>query len=492
MSSPAHRAASPPYVVVGAGFTGLLAARRLAQAGHAVVALDAADRVGGQVHTGIVGGRPIDLGSEATHLMYPQVGALIDELGLRESMVLARPGTSWLWTPRGLRPLPEGVGPAGPTRLRPVLRSRVMSLPGLVRAGLEPVVAGRGRLPAAGEDDMAVGDFVASRFGRQVADRLVDPLLGSLHSGDVRRLSLRACAPSLVPAATSGASLLRASRARSRAGARPGPAVSFVAWPQGLVALTDALLAGLGGLAPGAVEVRLQHRVTALTPSPDGYRLTATGPEGPVHLSAAGVLLAVPAARAAELLRPVVPAAAAGFAQTPAASVATVVLGLPPAPVRRVPAMRANGLLVPSTEGSLLKASTFLSNKWAHLEDTGVFWLRMSAGRYFDERLAALDDDALVDHLRRDLRRFTGLDVHPDVVAVRRWPSAMPQLLVGHSARVAAARAALAAALPGVGVAGASYDGVGLASCITSATLIAAEVAAGGGRLGAPDPERTR
>ena len=86
------------------------------------------------------------------------------------------------------------------------------------------------------------------------------------------------------------------------------------------------------------------------------------------------------------------------FAATPTASVATVVLGLPPDAVRRVPALRANGLLVPSAEGSLLKASTFLSNKWAHLEDPDVFWLRMSAGRAFDDRLAALDDDRLVDH----------------------------------------------------------------------------------------------
>lgn len=478
MSSPT----APHVVVVGAGFTGLLAARRLAQAGCRVSIVDAADRIGGQVLTANLAGRPIDVGSEATHLMYPQVGRLVDELGLRDTMVSARTGTSWLWTPRGLRPLPEGVGPAGPTRLTPVVRSRVMTIPGLARAGLEPAVAFRRRLD--GGEDMAVGDFVASRFGAQVADRLVDPLLGSLHSGDVRRLSLRACTPSLVPAATSGGSLLTASRtARAARSGRETPPVSFVAWPEGLVTLTDALLTGLG------VEVRLGRRVTALVPGAGGdYRLTVGGEP----LDADAVVLAVPAARAAELLRPVVPVAADAFAATPTASVATVVLGLPPAAVRRVPALRANGLLVPSAEGSLLKAATFLSNKWAHLEDPDIFWLRMSAGRAFDDRLAALDDHELVDHLRRDLRRFTGLDVAPDVAHVQRWPAAMPQLTVGHTARVAAGRAALEAALPGVGVAGASYDGVGLASCITSATRIAAQVAQQLGRLDAPEIEGHR
>lgn len=479
------RAHGPHVVVVGAGFTGLLAARRAAQAGCRVTVVDAAERVGGLVRTQLIAGRPIDVGSEATHLMYPQVGALIDELGLRESMAIAQRGTSWLWTPRGLRPLPDGVGPAGPTRLRPVLRSRVMTAPGLLRAGLEPIVAGRHRLAI--DQDLSVGEFVASRFGAQVADRLVDPLLGSLHSGDVQRLSLRACAPSLVPAASCGGSLLRASRAaRAARAGRPPPAMSFVSWPQGLGRLTDALLADL---PIDAVAVRLRQRVTALVPASSGYQLHL---DGTAHLDADGVILAVPAAQAAELLRPLVPQAADGFAQTPTASVATVVLGVPTQSVHRVPAMRANGLLVPSAERTLLKASTFLSNKWAHLQDPDIFWLRMSAGRAGDDRLATLEDDALVGHLLRELRTFTNLDAHPDVVHVERWPAAMPQLIVGHNARIAAARAALTHALPGVAVAGASYDGVGLASCITSATRIAGQIAEHVGALVSADPEGIR
>lgn len=491
------RPREPQVVVVGAGFTGLLAARRAAQAGCRVIVLDASEGTGGQVRTTSITtrltARPLDVGSEATHLMYPQVGALIDELGLRETMVTARPGTSWLWTPRGLAPLPEGVGPAGPTRLVPVLRARVLSPAALVRAGLEPLLAGRHRL--GDEQDMAVRDFVAGRFGAQVADRLVDPLLGSLHSGNVRQLSLRACAPSLVPAATTGRSLLRASRRRratggrtsrgasqqaspgrpAAAGGRPSP-VSFVSWPDGLSTLTDALLTGL---PPGAVEVRLGHRVSALTrPAHAAYRLRVEPKtdSDAYDLDADGVILAIPAARATELLRPVAPHAADQFTQTPTADIATIVIGVSPAAVRRVPAMRGNGLLVPSTHGSLLKASTFLSNKWAHLDDDDVFWLRMSAGRAGDERLATLSDSALLDAVCQDLHTFTGFAADPDVVHIQRWPAAMPQLTVGHTARVASARADLAQRLPGLGVAGASYDGVGLASCITSATRTTRQV----------------
>lgn len=470
--------AAPPVAVVGAGLSGLLAARRLAQAGLRVVVLEAEDRPGGQVRTAEVAGRRLDVGAEAMHLGAPQVGALVDELGLRESMVVAERTTSWLWTPRGLRPLPAGVGPAGPTRLRPVLSSRVMSVAGLVRAGLEPVTARRrGGIDLRPGSDLSVGEFVSDRFGRQVTDRLVDPLLGSLHAGDVGTLSLRACAPSLVPAATEGRSLVRGRRRGPAGASGAAAALSFVSWPGGLGTVVDRLLDGV------AVEVRPGERVTALERLPgDGgarYRVRTDGGDG---LDVSGVVLAIPARHAAVLLRGTSAegaAAAAAIAGVRAASVATVLLGYLPDEVEGLPALRGTGVLVPSAERSLLKAATFLSTKWPFARPTrpgDLFWVRLSAGRAGSDAVAEHDDADLVAALRADLHRFTRLAAHPEHAHVERWPEAMPQLTVGHPDRMANARAALAA-LPGVALAGASYDGIGLASCITSAAAAAALVA---------------
>ena len=49
-----------------------------------------------------------------------------------------------------------------------------------------------------------------------------------------------------------------------------------------------------------------------------------------------------------------------------------------------------------------------------------------------------------------------------------RWVDGLPQYLVGHPERVAAARAAVAA-VPGLAIAGAAYDGVGVPACIRDA-----------------------
>ncbi len=468
MSTPSH--GQPVVAVVGGGITGLTAARRLAQEGLRVILLEGADRLGGQVHTLDLAGRRVDVGAEALHLAAPSARGFVDELGLGESVVPARSGTSWIWTPRGRRPLPAGVGPAGPTRLMPVLRSGVMTIAGLVRAGLEPLVAMLRRpLDASGPNDVSVGSFVSGRFGRQVTDRFVDPLLGGLHAGDVNELSLRACAPSLVPAASSRRSLVVRRRPSTppRAAGSPAP-VMFASWEGGLSTLTEALLRGVD------VEVRLGSRVTAITPSASGYLLDVEGAPG---VSADAVVLAIPSAAAASLIEPHAPAAAAPLRQQRTAKIATVVLGFPRAEVAHLPALAGNGILVPSSTGTLLKAVTHLSTKWPHLDGGDTYLLRVSAGRDGSDELAGLDDDALVARLLVDLARFTGIESQPTLVHVQRWPSGLPQLHVGHLERLGAVRAELAQHLPGVQLAGAAYEGVGLTSCITSAQTAARAVA---------------
>lgn len=460
-------------VVIGGGVTGLVAARRLDAAGFDVTLLEAGDRLGGQVLTTQVPGGPggttyaVDLGAEAMHTMAPRAVALIDELGLRGDVVTARSGESYLWTPRGRRRLPAGVGPAGPTRLRPVLASGVMTLPGLVRAGLEPLTARLRRPPALGPgNDVAVGEFVAARFGRQVVDRFVDPLLGGLHSGDVRRLSLRATAPMLVPAAAEGRSLMPL-----RLRELPRPAMDFLSWPGGLATLLDRLLLDT------RVQVRLGTAATALVPtSPDSHPSCRVLTSAGTGLEADAVVLAVPARAAADLLRPHLPRAADTLGETRTASTVSVLLGFPRAAVADVPALAGNGLLVPSTTGTLLKAVTNLSSKWPQYAAGDLFLVRLSAGRDGQDVVDRLDDDALVERLRRDLRRLTGLDAAPTLVRVQRWQQGLPQLTVGHVDRTASVREEVARALPGVVLAGASYDGIGLGNCVASGEAAASRL----------------
>lgn len=435
--------------VVGGGVSGLICARRLSQQGVQVTLFEAEPFLGGEIRTRTFAGHQIDIGAEAVHIAAPGMMDLIRELDLTETLITSNPGMSWLWTARGLRRLPAGVGPSGPRRLRPVLQSGIMSPRGLLRAALEPLIPRR-----ALHGDIGIGDFVSQRFGRQVVERFIDPVLGSLHAGNVYKLSLRAISPELSAIADSGASVMM-----SRRGGKSGPPLSFATWVGGLSIFVDRLLAGTD------VEVRMSSPVDSVMRLPSG-RFQIQEASG-VILKVDAVVLAIPARIAAKLIHPLSAKAANTLEQIRYASVATALVAYPRESARNVRALDGTGLLVPSTCNRLLKAATFLTTKWPHLADSNYFLMRLSSGRTDENIIDQLDDSALVARLHSDLIDATGITVEPLQYFVQRWPEAIPQLEIGHLDRIAQVREELES-YPGVMLAGSSYEGLGIATCLRS------------------------
>lgn len=137
-----------------------------------------------------------------------------------------------------------------------------------------------------------------------------------------------------------------------------------------------------------------------------------------------------------------------------------------------------SGFLVPPVDGHTIKASTFSSQKWAWSDaDPELAVLRTSLGRYGDEEHLHREDADLVDLSLSDLGEATGLTAKPVATVVTRWIDGLPQYPVGHLARVARVRDAVAG-LPSLRICGAAYDGVGIPACIASAERAANEITA--------------
>lgn len=435
-------------VVVGGGITGLAAAHEAGLAGARVTVLESSPRLGGKLAVSEVGGLQVDDGAESLLTRAPDGVALAREVGLGDALVPPTTAAASIWTRGALRPLPTRTLLGLPTDLAALARSGLLSARGLNRVPLDLVLPGR---PLT--EDVSVGDVVAARLGREVVDRLVDPLLGGVYAGRAERLSLQMTLPQVVPHLARRRSLILATRDALPA-ATGGPA-PFATLPGGLGRLPAAVAAASGA------RVRLSTTVRALQRTPTGWRLTTGSAAAPEVVEADAVVLAVPAAPAARLLSGLVPTAAAELAGLDYASVAlvTLVLGSPVGG-------EGSGFLVPAVEGRTTKAVTFSSRKWGHLAGER-FVLRGSVGRHGDTADLQRTDEELVAAVQRDLVDIVGPLPRVLDSRVSRWGGALPQYAVGHRDLVRRLRTAVAGQ-PGLAVAGAAYDGVGISACIRS------------------------
>ncbi|PPS77319.1 MULTISPECIES: protoporphyrinogen oxidase [Streptomyces] len=442
-------------VVIGAGIAGLAAAHRLLDRGARVTVLEASGRVGGKLLPGEVAGARVDLGAESLLARRPEAVALAREVGLADRLRPPATATASLWTRGALRPFPKG---------------HVMGVPGTASA-LAGVLSEEGlaRIEQDAElprtevgDDVAVGEYVTQRLGREVVDRLLEPMLGGVYAGDAYRISMRSAVPQLFQVARTHTSLtegVRELQAKAAAARQTGPVFMGIKGGIGTLPLAVA-----DSVRTRGGEILTGTPVTGLRRTPEGGWHVVSGER---EWLADAVVVAAPAPVAARLLRAETPGAAAELDAVEYASMALVTLAY-----RRAETALpdGSGFLVPPVDGRTIKASTFASQKWGWIADENpdLVVLRTSVGRYGETEILERDDSELADVSRQDLKAATGLDATPVATHVTRWDDGLPQYPVGHHARVARIREHIAR-LPGLAVCGAAYDGVGIPACIASA-----------------------
>jgi oxygen-dependent protoporphyrinogen oxidase len=475
--------------VVGGGVAGLSAAFLLRNAGLDVTVLEGSLRLGGKLAVSEVGGVAVDSGAEALLARRAEGTGLIGELGLSGELEVPGTTSAGIWTRGSIRSLPRRQFMGVPADLGELAGTGILSEAGLARAAREP------SLPAgAPVGDVSVTSMVGGRFGAELVDRLVEPLLGGVYAGRCEDLSFDATLPALAEAAREHSSLTEA--AASLMPARPGGAAGpdEAQLPDQAQPLAQAqlpaqpspvfttLTGGLGTL-PGALAaasgavVRTGAMVRKLMRTPTGWRLTVGSAHAPEVFDADAVIIAVPAIPASRLLAGVEDSAAAALGEIRYASMAIVTLAYPVAafPVR----VTGSGFLVPAVDRRAIKAVTFSTVKWPHLRATqpDLHIVRCSVGRLGEDAVLQRDDAELASLAAADLADATGVGGRPADVRVSRWGGGLPQYSVGHLDRVARIRAGIATQ-PGLAVCGAAYDGVGIPACIATARQAVEQVLA--------------
>ena len=459
----------PRVVIVGGGISGLSAAYYLDQLARArgvavnCTLVESSTRWGGKVLTETVpfdNAAPfvVEAGPDAFITQKPWALELARELGLSERLIGINDRVTTLYVLHHGRPvvMPEGVLLLVPTRFWPFVSSRLFSLAGKLRMGLDLVIP-----PRRDDGDETLAQFVRRRLGDEALDKIAEPLMSGIYNADAEAMSIMATFPRFRELERDYGSLIRGMlNARppkhpASVGA-PAPTPAFMSFRGGVQELTDALRARLtGDLRPGTHVVELRPAAEG------GYRL-ATDRGDVMHADA--VLLTTPAYAAADLIRSMAPGVADVLGEIRYLGTGTVSLAFRTSDITRP--LHGLGLVVPKGEDRPINAITISSTKFTHRAPEGTVLLRVFFGGTRSPASMEYDDARLLDVVRAELRDILGIEAAPMFQRVYRWPRANPQYDVGHLERVARIEAGLPS---GVYVTGGAYRGVGMPDCVYQA-----------------------
>lgn len=453
-------------VVVGAGITGLGAAHALVQAGVDVRLIEASPRAGGLVRTEQMQGFLLEHGPDSILASKPAAQRALRELALEAEIVKGGAMRSLVATEDALVPLPPGLFAFTPRAGISVLRSPVLSPLGKLRFTMEPL------LPRARhEGDESVASFFARRFGREVSERLVGPLLSGIYATEAESLSIEAVMPHLVRAERNFGSVARATFSRREA--MPPPALATLRG--GMERLVAALASRIGdrlALDRPVREIRRDGPRRFVVELADGSRLRADA-----------VILALPPWEAARVIEGLDADLAGGLGEIAPASLRSMWLAWERSALG--PSLDTTGW-VSATKRGHVRACTFSSAKWPGRAPADQVLVKV----FFREADDASDTELLAE-ARRELRDRIGIDVPPIFVKAQRAARTLPRFEVGHLERARRLRER-EAEHPGLALAGGAFGGIGVPDCLADGERAASQVLMTLGAAAPASPARER
>ena len=488
--------------IIGGGISGLSAALRIhelaaeQQRDLQITLFEASVRLGGVLHTERIGDYLVEHAADMWITNKPEGVRLCEKLGLADRLIPTNTQFRKSLVLRNGRahPVPEGFQLMVPEQAWPMLRSPLLSWRGKLRLMAECLVPAR----RDGADE-SLGEFVRRRCGREAFERLVQPLVGGIYTADPEKLSLLATLPRFIEMEQQHGSLIRGALRQSRSkssgtsGARYG---LFVSLPNGIEELASALIARVAQFA----DIHCGVNVRAVRPRSDGrFDVERDGvgslfQGGPTPLDTQSfstgclekhsrplsapeqfdaIILAVPSYVAASLLAEGCSTLSAELNRIEYASTVVVASGHKLADIDHP--LDAFGLVIPHIERRQVLAVSFTSRKFPGRAPDGRVLLRTFVGGALQPELCELDNSAILDLVRRELRDLLGVRGEPDFAVPFRHTRAMPQYHVGHLELVAQIRAATAKC-PGLALAGNFLAGVGIPDSIASGEAAAAQV----------------
>lgn len=471
--------------IIGGGISGLSALEHLTRVAPLldVTLLEASPRLGGHIRTERQGDFLMEAGPDVILAAKPAAVELAKRVGLGDRLhgTNSKVRGSYILSGKRLITMPDGITGLVPSRFTPFATTPLVSPLGKLRVGMEYFLPPRRNAP-----DESIESFVTRRLGREMYERMVEPLLSGISAGDGSKLSMEAMFPQLRSYERDYGGLARGMLAMKKkqraqktaaAGAPRQPAFGFLSLPGGLEELVQGIEREVRKREPSGtrVKIRTSARVDRVERAGDGapgYLVTLANGE---QLTVDAVILATPAYVSAAFVRSVDEELAAAMRAIEYASTVTISVAYPDSAVRRP--LNATGYVVPRVEGRPVLACTWVSSKFEGRSPAGHALFRLFLGGAGRGSFVERSDEELLEVVRGEMREIMGVSADPELVRINRYDRAMPQYHVGHLDRVARI-GELARRNAGLFVAGAAFGGVGIPDCVKSGVATATEAAA--------------
>ena len=452
--------------IVGAGISGLSAAYWIREAGHDVTVYEQTDRVGGVIQTIGDSGYLFEAGPNSFLDNALDTLDLCASLGLSDELEKRpiRQNARFIFVNGRLREVP--LGPAG------LLTTGIVSRSAKIRLLKEPFITANGT-----PDDESLACFVRRRFGEEILDNVVTPMISGVYAGDPENLSLQATFPTLYDLEREHGSII-GGMFRKMLGRRtshePGSKMkrlrsrNLCSFKHGMAVLPTRIAERLGN------RIYFSTKVTRIDRSPNGFRLSTEG-QTPASGFFDAVVLAVPAFQLSHLLEPHVPELCEYLESIPHNRLIVVAIGCPKSQVDYD--CNGFGFLVPRNQGVRILGSIWSSSIFSGRAPNEHHAFTVFIGGGLDPAAYDLTDSELSEQIRRDLERTVGAHGPFSKTQIVRWERAIPQYPIGHVKKIQQLREQCSG-IPGLFLSGNYFDGVSTNDCIRNSRKTADDVIA--------------
>lgn len=449
----------PRHLIIGAGISGLALGwflkKRFGE-NQTLTVLEASERSGGWIRTHRDQGFLFEEGPRSCRTKGAGLETLqlIEELGLCEEVISASPSAKKRFI------YLEGQLHSVPNTFFSFLLSPLMK-------GVLPALWREWQVPPSNLEDESIADFIGRRLGKEIAKKLMDPLVSGIYAGDIDKLSLRSCFPEMHRIEQTHGSLVKGMFQKRKIednlsafikAQRRTPIFSF---KNGMETLVKALQSRL------TPNIQFSCRVKQISCEKDAVCVSL---ENGQELKGDRVFLAVPAAVAGSLLEKVDPTSAEKLVKSPCATVAVVNMGWN----QKVLKHEGFGYLVPSSQKQAILGVVFDSFAFAEQNDqANQTRLTVMMGMHHPE-VEKLSEEEIKKRSQEALNQHLGIFFKPDVIRVFVAKRAIPQYEVGHQARLLKIENDLkSTSASRLFLVGSAWRGVAVNDCIAEAKKVA-------------------